>query len=188
LFKNSNSGDLDSFGHFENGKLVVSGAQNNFKKLIEIMDLGLSPIALTNLSDEFNPKILINELLDYTDDINVVNNLVKRLTTDHMNQLPQIQKDILLEKLIEKENKEYVVHLFEIGYKIEQGSKESALECDLARNGRLEIFEIIKLYQPDFNYNNTYIDIDGKSISLMQLIKEELPFENRKIYHLMIMK
>ena len=166
----------ESYGKFQHGKLEVGGALTPFQQVKELLDFGLNPLAITDCSDETSPKILLSEVINHSYESKVVNLLIDYLKPKNLVHLPDNVGASLLESFATNADTSIIARLFDAGFKLKQGNDDTAVECDLARIGRLDIFEIIHNYQPEFNFNKKY-----SGMTLKDMVVEEAPYYSEPV-------
>lgn len=175
-----NINDNNSYFKAENGKIIEIGSQTKLEEIKELFDLGLNPLAVTKKS--YGPAfILITDMIAINDNPKLVELALNYITTENLSHLPNESKEKLISYLEVFENSVYLEHLFNNGFRLQQGTKEDrAIECNIAKKGNLEFFEILKFYQPDFNFGKKYQSDDGE-YTLSEMIADVASYETSSI-------
>lgn len=174
----------NSYFIYENGKTVDVGSQTKLNEIKELFDNGLNPLAAIKEAD-YPPNVLL---------INMIYNVVYRnanpehlilialeyTSKDSLSHLPKDKQEILLDVISEHSSMANVEKLFEKGLRLkEEQNEDRALECKMAKEGKVEFFEILKFYQPDFNLGKKYTSDDGQ-YNLSEIISDEMSYETDK--------
>jgi hypothetical protein len=155
---------------YQSGQLIKNCY--NIKDIIE--DLLNNDINLLNQREDnnFKQQFVIIEILhtDIADDIKEM--ILKKITKEQLNNLPEDIKIKLLKQMIEYDSASISI-LFDLGFRIIQGNMSDAIEYERAENGDYVFFNILMEYQPDFDLENFYTN---EKVTLLEVIKESLDF------------
>lgn len=180
---NSSLNAKDSFFVFENNQLVEKGALSVLDQIEILFKEGLSVFTL--VKNEFDkPTLLINVMIEdaqHNQHDQITNLLMKYIKEEELLHVPNEEQNNLLRMLVEYGNIKQIEQLFEKGYRLNfEANENNAPECNFAKKGNLEFFEILKFYQSDYSLNNIYSSSEGNN-TLSEIIAEELPYEDNVV-------
>lgn len=174
----------NSYFTYENGKTIEVGAQTKLNEIKELFDNGLNPLAAIQEAC-YPPHVLLINMIHNINHKNanpdpLISIALEYISKDTLSHLPQDKQYQLLEVVSEYSSIANVEKFFEKGLRLREEEKESrALECKIAKEGKVEFFEILKFYQPEFNFGKKYKSEEG-NYSLSEIIADEMSYETDK--------
>lgn len=130
------------------------------------------------LNDQNEKEMLLISMLKKGDSLDVANLMMSLLNKEDINDLNKEQQNKILETLHQHGGMRDIQTLFELGYKLIPSENDSGIECTFLREGNLEFFELLKCFQPDYNFRYKYIDEAGKEINIVELLLDYKSYED----------
>ena len=161
--------------------IVDLGANyTNLQACIELISYGLNIdqfIKIEQLGDIKN--ICIAEYVcQHSNNYDIIKLTLSSSSNEFLNNLENNVKEIMLCNIADKnfsvnEKMSLMNYIFQAGYKLISSNNELARELDWVELGYTEIFDLIIIHQPEFNFNKIY-NIDEKNISLIEYIEQKI--------------